>query len=100
MGTYKLSILPIAQYDMKEIIDHVNTLSPQAALNLYDEIVEGIGSLAEMPIRCPLLRTPELRAKGYRALRVKNYMVFYIVIEDIVQIRRVLYAQSRYEVLL
>lgn len=100
MERYNVRILPAAQADMLEIVDYVNTLSPQAALGLYDEIVEGIGSLAKMPMRCPLLKTPELRAKGYRALRVKNYMVFFVVQENIIQIRRILYAKRQFEFLL
>lgn len=100
MEMYKLRILPKAQEDMLEIVDYVNTLSPQAALNLYDEILEGIGSLTEMPLRCPLLKTAELRAKGYRTLRVKNYMVFFVVLEKTVQIRRILYAKRQFESLL
>ncbi len=57
MGKYRLCILPIAQADMRDIADYVNTLSPHAALRLYDEIIEGISSLADMPMRCPLALT-------------------------------------------
>lgn len=100
MAKYKLRILPVAQEDMLEVIDYVNTLSPLAATRLYDEIVEGIGSLADMPMRCALLKPAELRAKGYRALQIKNFMVFYVVIEDVVQIRRILYAKRQFDALL
>jgi plasmid stabilization system protein ParE len=100
MGSYKVRILSVAQEDMREIVAYVNTLSPSAALCLYDEIVEGIGSLADMPLRCALLKTPELRAKGYRALQVKNYTVFYVVLYDTVQIRRILYSKRQFVSLL
>jgi len=100
MASYNLQILPAAQNDMREIVDYINTLSPTAALRLYDEIVVGIGSLTDMPMRCGLLKTPELRTKGYRALRVKNYMVFFVVFDDTVQIRRILYTKRQFESLL
>ena len=100
MDAYKLKILPAAQQDMRDIVDYVNTLSSSAALKLYDEIVDGIGSLSTMPMRQALLKTTELRAKGYRALRVNNYMVFYVVLGDTVQIRRILYAKRQFEALL
>lgn len=100
MASFKLRILPVAQEDMREVVDYVNTLSPQAAQNLYDEIVKGIASLAELPMRCGLLKASELRAKGYRALRVKNYTVFYVVLDDTVQIRRILYTKRQFESLL
>ena len=53
-----------------------------------------------MPLRCPLLNAPELRAKGYRALRVKNYMVFFVILKETVQIRRIVYAKRQFESLL
>ena len=76
------------------------TNSPQVAFKLCDGIVESIGSLAEMPKRCVLLKTPELRVKEYCALHVKNYMVFYVVMKDTVQIRCIFYAKRQFEYLL
>jgi plasmid stabilization system protein ParE len=100
METYKLRILPSAQEDMPKMVKYVNTLSSKAALNLYDEMIDGIGSLTQMPLRCPLLKIPKLRAKGYRALLVKNYMVLFVVLNRTVQIRRILYAKRQFTSLL
>lgn len=97
---HKIRIYKAAKQDLKEIVDYLNTLSPQAAIKYYDLIVEKIGSLAEMPERCPLLRDTHLRLRGYRALLVENYMVFYVVKGDTVQIRRILYARRQYECML
>ena len=41
-----------------------------------------------------------LAAKGYRYLIVKNYLVFYVIVGDTVQIRRILYARRDYRSLL
>lgn len=46
MEKYKLRIFPSAKQDLLKIVEYVNQLSPQAAFNLYDEIVECIGSLS------------------------------------------------------
>jgi len=100
MEKYKLLIFPSAQQDLQDIVDYVNKLSPDAALKLYDEIVDGIGSLEQMPLRCPSLRSPVLRAKGYRVLVVQNYLVFYIVNGTTVEISRILYGRRKYEFLL
>ncbi len=72
MEKYRLLIFPSARQDLLDIVDYVNELSPDAALKLYDAIVDGIGSLKHLPLRCPLLKNPELRAKGYRLLVVQN----------------------------
>ncbi len=94
---YKIKIYKTAQSDLKAIVDYVNTLSPQAAIKYYDLILEKMGSLQEMPERCPLAKDTQLRLRGYRTLIVNNYIVFYVVKGDTVQIRRILYARRQYE---
>jgi plasmid stabilization system protein ParE len=96
----KLRIFPAARLDMRDCVEYIDTLSPDAALGLYGAIVEGIGALDRMPQRCGLLKTPELRAKGYRALPVKNYVAFFVITGNIVQIRRILYGGRKFEWLL
>ncbi len=97
METYKVHIYPVAKRDFKEIINYLNTLSSDSALKYYDLIVEKIGSLSQMPTRCPLVHNPVLRKKGYRFLIVKSYVVFFVVDDHMVQIRRILYSKQNYE---
>ncbi|MHB8124724.1 MAG: type II toxin-antitoxin system RelE/ParE family toxin [Desulfitobacteriaceae bacterium] len=100
MGKYKIRIYSYAKMDLKDIVSYLNTLSSQAALRYYDLIVEKIGSLAEMPERCPFVRDVVLKAKGYRYLIVENYLVFFVIKADTVQIRRIIYNKRNYEWLL
>jgi len=100
MEKYKLLIFPSAKQDLQDIIDYVNELSPDGAIKLYDEIVEKIGSLSQMPLRCPFVKNPLLKVKGYRVLVVNNYLLFFIVREKIVEIRRIIYGRRKYEFLL
>ena len=100
METYKLKIFPTAKQDLEEMIGYLNTLSTDAALKYYDLLVEEIASLSKMPERCPRLKDLALAAKGYRYLIVKNYLVFYVVVGNTVQIRRILYARRDYSALL
>ena len=100
METYKIKIFPTAKQDLGEVIGYLNTLSPDAALRYYDLLVEEIASLSKMPERCPRPKDLALAAKGYRYLTVKNYLVFYAVVGDTVQIRRILYARRDYWALL
>ena len=94
MDVYKIKIYPTAKKDLQEIIDYLNTLSQQAALRYYDLLIAEIESLSQMPFRCPK------PAKGYRYLIVENYLVFYVVARDTVQIRRILYAKRNYRSIL
>ena len=96
---YKVKIYPAARQDLSDIVDYLNTLSQEAALKYYDLLTEEILSLSEMPERCPRPRDLALAAKGYRYLIVGNYLVFYVVSGDTVQIRRILYGRRDYKLL-
>jgi plasmid stabilization system protein ParE len=100
MGKYKVKIYPTAQMDLNDIVSYLNTLSPQAAIGYYDLLVEKISSLVGMPERCPFVRNIALKAKGYRYLIVENYLVFFVVKDDTIQIRRILYNKHQYKGLL
>ena len=100
MEAYKVKIFPTAKQDLEEVIGYPNTLSPEVALKYYDLPVEEISSLSKMPKRCPKPKGLALAAKGYRYLIVKNYLVFYVVVGDTVQIRRILYARRDHSALL
>ncbi len=97
---FKIRIYPAAKRDLEDIITYLNTLSPDAALRYYDLLTEKIGSLAQMPERCSYVRNAALKAKGYRFMVVENYLVFFVVKGDTVQIRRILYGKRNYEWLL
>lgn len=100
MAKYKVLIYPPAKQDLMDIVAYINTLSPVAALKQYDHIIEKIGSLNEMPDRCPMCKDTQLRLKGYRMLIVDNYHVFFVVYNDVVQIRRIVFGMREYDWLL
>jgi plasmid stabilization system protein ParE len=100
MEPYSVKIFPTAQYDLRDIVDHINTLSSDAAIRYYDLIIENMATLTTMPERCPMAKDAQLRLRGYRTLLVKNYIVFYVINGRTVEIRRILYARRQYEGLL
>ena len=100
MEQYETRIFPTAKQDLLDVIDYLNTLSRDSALKCYDRLVSEIASLSTMPERCPRPRDLALAAKGYRYLVVGNYLVFYVVAGNTVQIRRILYARRDYKKLL
>lgn len=100
MEKYKVLIFPAAKRDLQELVDYINEQSSYDDSRLYDDIVEHVASLAELPFRYPLMKNSILRAKGYRVLLVHSYLVFYVVMGDAVQIRRILHGKRQYEFLL
>ena len=100
MEQYNVKILPGAQNDLKNIVDYLNTLSPKSAVQYYNLIVEKVGTLRDFPERCALAKDTYLRLRGYRLLHVKNYIVFFVIDGDTVEIRRILYSRRQYNELL
>lgn len=100
MGSYNVRIYPAAKQDLLDIVDYLNTLSADAALRYYDLLTEQIASLSNMPERCPRPKDLALAAKGYRYLVVEKYLVFYVVVGNTVQIRRIIYGRRDYTSLL
>lgn len=100
MGSYNVRIYPAAKQDLLDIVDYLNTLSADVALRYYDLLTEQIASLSNMPERCPRPKDLALAAKGYRYLIVEKYLVFYVVVGNTVQIRRIIYGRRDYTSLL
>lgn len=100
MVEYDIRIFSIAKRDLLDIVDYVNTLSPVAAMNLYDSIIEKISALRQMPERCPFVKDVNLRLRGYRVLIAENYLVFFIIDKRTVGIRRIIYGKRNFERLL
>lgn len=100
MEKYKLLIFPAAKRDLQEVIDYINEQSLSDAYDLNDDITARVAATAELPLRYPLMKNPILRLKGYRVLPVQSYLIFYVVINDQVQIRRILHGKRHYDSLL
>jgi addiction module RelE/StbE family toxin len=92
---YKLKYLPLALKDLRGITDYItDTLkAPKAALDLLNSLDDSISMLQEYPYSYKVyLSIKELEIE-YRLLPVKNYLVFYVVKEQVVEIHRVVYAK-------
>ena len=94
---FKIRIMKPAQIDMRETYRYISEelQNPAAASSIVSLIDKAILSLKENPTRYPLVRDDYLASKGYRMIVVKNYLVFFIVREDlrVVSVMRVLYGR-------
>ncbi|WP_446897321.1 type II toxin-antitoxin system RelE/ParE family toxin [Clostridium sp. LBM24168] len=88
---YNLRYLPIAQKDLTNIIEYVSNKSIKAALNLIYEFDQSISRLKQFPYSCKVYHIK--LEDEYRLLIVKNYLVFYVVYDHDVEIRRIIYAK-------
>ena len=56
--------------------------APMASKRLAIELEKTYFKLEENPYRRPLVQNKFLAMKGYRSINVKNYKLFYIIIEE------------------
>ena len=94
---YKLRYLPLFYEDVREKISYIRDelQNPSAADNLIDAVEEAI--LKRLPV-CESFEpyhSSRKREYPYYRIYVKNYIVFYVVIDDgnskIMEVRRFLY---------
>ena len=99
---YNLSFLPIFQEDLYEVTYYItNALkNPSAAHRLLDDIEFAISKRLEMPLSFPKYPSSKLRKQVYYRINVRNFSIFYVVIGNTMEVRRLLYAKKNIDDLL
>ena len=102
MKKYKLSFLPLFEADLREITDYIsnNLNNPEVALRLVDDIEIAINRRLEIPLAFAPYPTSKNRPYPYYRINIRNFSVFYVVIGDTMEVRRVLYAKRNIDNLL
>ena len=82
-------------YD-EDVVSSLNNIkhslqNPIAAKRLRDEVKKAYKKLKKTPFIYPAVPDEYLASKGYRFIIVKNYMLFYKVIENQIEVIRFLY---------
>jgi addiction module RelE/StbE family toxin len=97
---YNIIYLPIAQKDLLDIFDYICEDDPAAASDFIGKLDKAISKLGSFPLSGVIPKDERLRLLGYRMLVFQNYLVFYVVKEKSVEIRRILHGCRRYSFLL
>ncbi|MDR1893436.1 MAG: type II toxin-antitoxin system RelE/ParE family toxin [Spirochaetales bacterium] len=90
---FTIKYLPLAKKDIGEIVEYITeTLeAPKVASNFINEIEKKIVNLKKNPYSHHLYRSSEPIDTEYRIINVKNYLVFYVVLNNVIEIHRVIY---------
>ena len=96
MGKHRIEYLPLAILDLDDIFVFVADNSAQAAMELLDRIDLSIAGLELFPEKGLIAKPPRLARKGYRVLIIDDFLVFYVVLGDVVEIRRILSGKRNY----
>lgn len=93
---HKLAYLPLARKDLQNITDYIaDTLrNSQAALNFVNTLDSSLEQLKHFPYLGKSYQPMQSTELDYRMLPVKNYLVFYVVIDKTVEIHRVIYKKT------
>lgn len=101
---YKISITIPARRDILDIFDYIafELQEPDIADDIINQIEGGILSLSKMPERIGKVKDKRLFGQGIRPLQVKNYAVFFRIIEDKKEISvvRILYSRRYWSAIL
>ena len=97
---YEIKYLPIAEEDLESIIDYVLVDNPNYALQLLNKFNESILRLEDFPQLGTVPRDPFIAQMNYRVLVVDSYLVFYVFVNDIIEIRRIINSKRKYDYLL
>jgi len=96
--TTRLSFTDAAENDLEAIGDYIAEDSPAQALRLVRELRVDCAKLTTMPKRHPLL--PGYGSTGIRRRVFGNYLIFYRVEADTVEILHILHGAMNYEAVL
>ncbi|SCW78524.1 addiction module toxin, RelE/StbE family [Paenibacillus tianmuensis] len=96
---YNLRYLALAESDLIDIVNYISEqlCAPQAANNLVNKFEKAISRLEDFPYSGHPYRCTGKLEDEYRMLAVENYLVFYVVLDNIVEIRRIIYSKRNYE---
>lgn len=90
---YRLQYLPLFWDDLEKAVFYVRDVlkNPAAAERLLDRTEEAIIEHAKAPIMAQVYKTTRDRPLPYYWFAVGNYMVFYVVMGDVMEVRRFIY---------
>ena len=77
MDTYKVTIFPSAESDLHNIFIYIldKLVSPNTALEIYNNLLQMILSLETYPTRGSLRKVGQYRNQGFRQLFYKKYTI-------------------------
>ena len=90
---YKLSYLPLFWDDLNSALHYITykLKNPSAAERLLNKTEAAILEYSKNPTMAPVYQTKKERKHPYYWFSVGNYMVFYVVIDNTMEVRRFIY---------
>src|ERR1700747_834235 len=95
MASFKLRYSPLFYEDLDKITDYIlfELKNEPAAKNLIADTEAAITKRLSNPLHTAPYRSINPRKNPYRRIVVGNYLIFYVVIQDAMVVRRMLYGR-------
>ena len=89
----------MARFDMEQIFDYiaVELCNPTAAIGQINDFEKAFENVCTFPESCPYINNEYVKDKSLRKLIVNNYIAFYRIKDNEIQVVRVLYGMRNYE---
>jgi toxin ParE1/3/4 len=84
--THRILIQPRAMADLAEIHSYISNDSTENAKRFIARLITSVDSLAEFPLRYPVYQGHHQPSEAVRRMPVKNYLVYYRVKNNTVDI--------------
>lgn len=92
---YKLQVLPLFENDLNGIVDYMafTLKNPIAAHQLVDDVETAIYNRLPFAESFAPYPSAENHPNPYYSIQVRNFSIFYVVIGDTMEVRRILYSR-------
>ncbi|MDR1948696.1 MAG: type II toxin-antitoxin system RelE/ParE family toxin [Spirochaetaceae bacterium] len=90
---YQLRYLPLFEQDLADVRDYIaiKLANPAAAERLVEETEKAIKERLFSPLSFKAYNSAKDREHKYYRIYVKNFTVFYVVIDNVMEVRRFMY---------
>jgi plasmid stabilization system protein ParE len=92
---FTLCYLPLFERDLAAARDYIalNLHNPSAALRLVEDTEKAILKRLDNPLGFEPYRSVRNRNQPYYRINIRNFSVFYVVIGDVMEVRRFVYGK-------
>ena len=96
---YELRILPLFEDDLNEIVDYITyrLRNPIAADNLVDSVETAIYERLPNAESFEPYHSKREHKYPYYRIQVKNFTIFYVVIDNVMEVRRIMYGRRNWK---
>ena len=90
---YSIRYVPMFIDDLDGIVDYisVNLHNSESAMKLVEKIENAIDERSHCPLAFEPFQSSRNRKYPYYRIYVDNFTIYYVVIENVMEIRRILY---------